>query len=251
MLGNHTLQASESNVQERSTAINTLKVSFIVPVYNEERNVLEVIRRLQALDVPKQIIVVDDGSFDSTPELLRTFENAPDVVVLTSKLNYGKGTAIRLGLSHVTGDIVAIQDGDLEYNAQDYIKIIERFSDPNVSVVYGSRFKKGLHAEMPWRYRVGNLVLRSLANLLYGANITDEATAYKAFRRDLITSIPLSCKRFEFCPEITAKLRKRGHVIHEVPIDYNPRNAAQGKKIKAKDGLIAIATLVRLRFSES
>jgi dolichol-phosphate mannosyltransferase len=225
-----------------------VKVSFIVPVYNEEKNVLEVIRRLQALDVPKEIIVVDDGSFDSTPDLLRTLQNDPDVVVHISQLNFGKGTAIRLGLKHVTGDIVAIQDGDLEYNVQDDIKIIEKFSDPNVSVVYGSRFKEKLHPGIPWRYRFGNVVLRFLANLLYGANITDEATAYKAFRREVITGIPLKCKRFEFCPEITAKLRKRGHVIHEVPIDYSSRNIAEGKKIKAKDGLMAISTLIRLRF---
>ena len=225
-----------------------MKVSFIVPVYNEEKDVLEVIRRLQALDVPKEIIVVDDGSFDSTPDLLRTLQNDPDVVVHISQLNFGKGTAIRLGLKHVTGDIVAIQDGDLEYNVQDYIKIIEKFSDPNVSVVYGSCFKEKLHPGIPWRYRFGNVVLRFLANLLYGANITDEATAYKAFRREVITGIPLKCKRFEFCPEITAKLRKRGHVIHEVPIDYSPRNIAEGKKIKAKDGLMAISTLIRLRF---
>ena len=151
-------------------------------------------------------------------------------------------------MKHVTGDIVAIQDGDLEYNVQDYIKIIEKFSDPNVSVVCGSRFKEKLHPEISWRYQLGNVVLRFLANLLYGTNITDEATAYKAFRREVITGIPLKCKRFEFCLEITAKLRKRGHVIYEVPIDYSPRSIAEGKKIKAKDGLMAISTLIRLRF---
>jgi dolichol-phosphate mannosyltransferase len=227
---------------------NRVKVSFIVPVYNEERNVLEVIRRLKTLDVPKEIVVVDDGSFDSTPILLRAFQDDPEVVVHLSELNSGKGTAIRLGLKLVTGDIVAIQDGDLEYNVADYLKILERFSDPSVSAVYGSRFTQQLHPGMPWRYRVTNVLLRGLANFLFRANITDEATAYKAFRRQVITAIPLQCKRFEFCPEITAKLRKRGHVIHEVPIEYNPRTIAEGKKIRAKDGLIAIATLIRLRF---
>jgi dolichol-phosphate mannosyltransferase len=228
--------------------VGLVKVSFIVPVYNEERNVLEVIRRLKALKVPKEIIVVDDGSFDSTPILLGAFKDDPEVVVHLSKLNYGKGTAIRVGLKFATGEIVAIQDGDLEYNVQDYLKIIAQFSDPNVSVVYGSRFQHQIHPGMPWRYRFGNALLRFLANLLYRANLTDEATAYKAFRREVITAIPLKCHRFEFCPEITAKLRKRGYVIHEVPVDYNPRTVADGKKIKAKDGLIAVATLIRLRF---
>lgn len=225
-----------------------MKVSFIVPVYNEERNVLEVIHRLKELPVHKEIVVVDDGSFDSTPQLLQHFKNDPEVVVHLSQLNFGKGTAIRVGLKYASGDIVAIQDGDLEYDVRDYLKIIERFADPHVAVVYGSRFLGCIKSRMVWRYWFGNMLLRFLANLLYRAHITDEATAYKAFRREVITQIPLQCKRFEFCPEVTAKLRKRGYVIHEVPIHYNPRSMAEGKKIRATDGLVAIWTLVRLRF---
>jgi len=230
------------------TGANRMRVSFIVPIYNEERNVLEVIRRLKQLDVEKEIVVVDDGSYDSTPELLRRFESDSEVVVHLSPLNSGKGTAIREGLKYATGDIVAIQDGDLEYDTNDYLKIIARFSDPGVKVVYGSRFAGSIRSRMLWRYWLANRVLRALANLLYGARITDEATAYKAFRRDVICSIPLRCQRFEFCPEVTAKLRKRGFRIHEVPIAYDPRSVADGKKICAKDGWIAIWTLLRLRF---
>ncbi|MGD1020850.1 MAG: glycosyltransferase family 2 protein [Verrucomicrobiia bacterium] len=225
-----------------------MKVSFIVPVYNEVCHVVEVVNRLKALPLRKEIVVVDDGSHDGTTELLKQFKNDPEIVIHLSQLNFGKGTAIRVGLKYATGDIIAIQDGDLEYDARDYLRIVEMFSDPKISVVYGSRFAGKIHAPMMWRYWFGNMLLRFLANLLFRANITDEATAYKAFRREVINSIPLSCKRFEFCPEVTAKLRKRGYVIHEVPISYDPRGLAEGKKIRAKDGWIAIWTLVRLRF---
>ena len=222
------------------------KVSFIVPVYIEERNFIEVIHRLKKLPLTKEIIVVDDGSYDSTPQLLRQFDRDPEVVIHLSQLNFGKGTAVRVGLKYVTGDIVAIQDGDLEYDVNDYLTILARFSDPQVSVVYGSRFIYQPESPMIWRYWMGNRLLRFLANVLYHANITDEATAYKAFRREVICGLSLNCKRFEFCPEVTAKLRKRGYVIHEVPIHYNPRSIAEGKKIRVKDGVVSVWTLVRL-----
>lgn len=224
-----------------------MHVSFIVPVYNEERNIIEVVRRLKALPVQKEIIVVDDGSYDATPQLLECYKGDPEVVVHLSKLNFGKGTAIRVGLKYAKGDIIAIQDGDLEYDVNDYLKILKCFEDPQIQVVYGSRFAGTIRSRMMWRYWFGNMLLRFLANLLYRANITDEATAYKAFRRDVIIGMPLTCRRFEFCPEVTAKVCKRGITIHEVPISYDPRSIAEGKKIKAKDGWIAIWTLLRLR----
>ena len=228
-----------------------MKISFIVPIYNEESNILEVIRRLKELQLEKEIIAVDDGSFDSTPAILERFNGDPEVIVHLSQLNFGKGTAIRVGLKYVTGDVVAIQDGDMEYDTHDYYKIIEKFSDPKVAVVYGSRFKGKMLSKMQFKFWLGNIILRWLANLLYRANITDEATAYKAFRREVISSIPLRCKRFEFCPEVTAKVRRRGYTIHEVPITYDPRSIGEGKKIRVTDGLIAIWTLVRLRFSKN
>jgi len=224
-----------------------MKVSFIVPVYNEERNIIEVIRRLKALTLEKEIIVVDDGSYDQTPMLLEQFRNDSEVVIHLSRLNFGKGTAIRVGLKVAKGDIIAIQDGDMEYDVMDYYKIIAMFDDPSVSVVYGSRFSERIHPGVIWRYWLGNMVLRFLANLLYNANITDEATAYKAFRRDVISGMDLRCKRFEFCPEVTAKVRKAGYIIHEVPINYDPRSIREGKKIRMKDGIVAVWTLLRLR----
>lgn len=225
-----------------------MKVSFIVPVYNEELNIKQVIYRLKNLKMEKEIIVVDDGSFDSTPQILSLFKDDPEVTIHLSQLNFGKGIAVRVGLKYTTGDIVGIQDGDLEYDVEDWYKVMEKFSDPDVQVVYGSRFKGIILSKIQWKYLLGNIVLRFLANLLYNAGITDEATAVKAFRREVITSIPLKCKRFEFCPEVTAKLRKLGYIIHEVPISYDPRTIDQGKKIKAKDGVVAIWTLLRLRF---
>lgn len=225
-----------------------MKVSFIVPVYNEERNITEVIRRLKALDFDKEIIVVDDGSSDKTPVLLEQFRDDREVIIHLSRLNFGKGTAIRVGLKVARGDVIAIQDGDMEYDVKDYYRIIGMFQDPAVKVVYGSRFTERIHPGVLWRYRLGNIVLRFLANLLYGANITDEATAYKAFRQEVIKGMELRCRRFEFCPEVTAKVRKAGYVIHEVAINYDPRSIAEGKKIRLKDGLLAVWTLVRYRF---
>jgi hypothetical protein len=146
---------------------------------------------------------------------------------------------------------VAIQDGDLEYDTNDYLKIIAKFADPEVKVVYGSRFAGRICSRMQWRYWLANMLLRTIANVLYGAQLTDEATAYKAFRRDVICNLPLRCRGFEFCPEVTAKLRKRGFRIHEVPITYDPRSVADGKKIGLKDGLMAVWTLVRLRFTRN
>ena len=227
------------------------KVSFIVPVYNEERTILEVVQRLKKLPLEKEIVVVDDGSDDSTPRLLKQLAGDPEVVIHLSPSNSGKGTAVRAGLKYVTGDIVAIQDGDLEYDVNDYLQIIGKFSDPQVFVVYGSRFIREPESPILWRYWFGNMLLRFLANILYRANITDEFTAYKAFRREVICDIPLHCKRFEFCSEVTAKLRKRGYIIHEVPIRYTPRSLAEGKKIRFRDGWMSVWTLLRLRLFDN
>ena len=228
-----------------------MKVSFIVPVYNEERNVLEVIRRLKALKVEKEIVVVDDGSFDQTPELLARFKEDPEVVVHLSQLNFGKGTAIRVGLKYAKGDIVAIQDGDLEYDVNDYLVILKRFSDPAVNVVYGSRFRGPHHTGTSAAILVrqhGPALPREPALSCRDHRRSHGVQGLSA-RTDL-WPIPLRCKGFEFCPEITAKVRKRGEKIHEVPISYDPRSIAEGKKIRARDGWIAIWTLLRLRFRD-
>jgi len=161
--------------------------------------------------------------------------------------NSGKGAALRIGIAKATGDVILTQDGDLEYDPDDYATLVEPILKGRAEVVYGSRFRRN-PIGMAWQNRLANRILTLTANLLYGANITDEATAYKAFRADVLRSIPLRCRRFEFCPEVTAKLRRRGHRIDEVPIGYNARGIEEGKKIRARDGFEALWTLIRYRF---
>lgn len=223
-------------------------VSVIIPVYNEFRTLPQVLDRVLAARLPegciKEVIVVDDGSTDGTSALLKQYQGL--TVCHQSALNSGKGTAIRIGLEIAKGDIAIIQDGDLEYDPGDYFGILTPIVEGQADVVYGSRFL-GQRPGMAWKNRLANRILTSAANLLYGARITDEATAYKAFRMTILRKVSLSCRRFEFCPEVTAKLRRAGYAIHEVPISYNPRGIADGKKIRARDGFEALWTLVRYR----
>ena len=166
----------------------------------------------------------------------------------TRPLNFGKGSAIRIGLLKATGDIILIQDGDLEYDPDDYAALVQPILDGRADIVYGSRFL-GKPAGMLKLNRVANRILTLAANLLYGAGLTDEATAYKAFRIGVLRRIRLECRRFEFCPEVTAKVRRLGYRIHEVPVSYNARGIADGKKIRARDGFDALWTLIRYRFT--
>lgn len=223
-------------------------VSVIIPVYNEFRTLPQVLDRVFAARLPegctKEVIIVDDGSTDGTSGLLKDYEGL--TVYHQSALNSGKGRAIRIGLEIAKGDIAIIQDGDLEYDPGDYLGILTPIVEGRADVVYGSRFL-GQRPGMAWKNRLANRILTSAANLLYGARITDEATAYKAFRINILRTISLRCRRFEFCPEVTAKLRRAGHAIHEVPISYNARGIADGKKIRARDGFEALWTLVRYR----
>ncbi len=229
-----------------------MKLSIIIPVYNEEQNIEKVIEavRRAPIDIAREIIIVDDCSTDRTDNILRRrFATTKDIKIIFHPHNRGKGAAIRTGLEYVSGDIVLIQDADLEYSVEDYPKLLKPILGGEAQVVYGSRFL-GSIAGMRAANRLANIILAKIANLLYGLNITDEATAYKAFRTDLIKSIPLKCERFEFCPEVTAKIAKRGVKIHEVPITYRGRQKLDGKKIGAKDGFEAIWTLVKYRFRD-
>jgi len=231
-----------------------VKLSIIVPVYNEEMHIERVLEWIIATPLPegveKEIIVVNDGSTDRTEEIVQGVASLfREVEVHTFDSNQGKGSAIREGLKHATGDIILTQDGDLEYDPHDYSRLIQPILDRRADVVYGSRFlgsPRGMHLIN----LVANKVLVHLANLLYRAQITDEATAYKAFRKEALSEIELKCVRFEFCPEVTAKLCKRGHKILEVPVTYDGRSTAQGKKIGWRDGLEAIWTLLKYRFTE-
>lgn len=224
------------------------KLSIIMPVYNERDTVESVIDMVLGapLTLEKELIVVDDGSTDGTRDVLRGLKKSGMKVVLQDR-NQGKGAAIRRGLPEATGDIVIIQDADTEYDPKDYQKLVDPILSGEASVVYGSR-QLGDNTFSYRSFYFGGLFLSWLTNLLYGSKITDEPTCYKVFRKDVIDSIELKCKRFEFCPEVTAKVLRKGIRIVERPIAYYPRSIAEGKKIRWQDGVEAILTLIRYRF---
>jgi len=222
-------------------------VSVVMPAYNERDTIDEIVRRVLAVPLRIELIVVDDCSTDGTRDLLQALQRELGFTLVLQPSNGGKGSALRAGFTRVTGDIVVIQDADLEYDPQQFHRLIKPIVDGEADVVYGSRFA-GSITGMRWQNRLANLILTMTANLLYRAHITDEATCYKAFRADLLKSMPLKCKRFEFCPEVTARTCKRGIRIAEVPIDYVGRTALQGKKIRWTDGFAALWTLIKYRF---
>ncbi|MGH2592050.1 MAG: glycosyltransferase family 2 protein [Anaerolineae bacterium] len=228
------------------------KLTVVIPVYNEQNTITEVVERVCAVDlgdIQKEIIISDDGSTDGTPaavERLQT-EHAEIVRVYTSPTNLGKGAAVRLGMSLAQGDVIIIQDADLELDPAEYVSMLEPLMTDRADVVYGSRFLK-TSSRIPARTRLANGFLTFLTNLLYGSHLTDMETAYKAFRREVVAGLRLRCVRFDFEPEMTAKLLMAGHHIDEVPITYNPRTPEEGKKISWLDGLEAVYTLLRCRF---
>ncbi|MFH2069139.1 MAG: glycosyltransferase family 2 protein [Candidatus Omnitrophota bacterium] len=228
-----------------------MKISVIIPARNEEGTMAEIIRRVKAVDLAKEIIVIDDGSTDKTGHILDRISREPDpdnpIKVIRHLQNQGKGAAVRAGLKEATGDIVIIQDADLEYDPQDYAGLIQPIIDGKTSVVYGSRCRGKNKISSPGFF-LGGKLLSFLTNLLYRAGITDEPTCYKVFRREVLQRVDLKCRRFEFCPEVTAKVRKKGYKICEVPIRYYPRKIKEGKKIRFSDGLSAVWTLVKYRF---
>jgi len=244
-------QAEGSRAALRSGVMPRQTLSIIIPIYNERQYVERILDRVQSAPIPpnlsREIIVVDDGSTDGTATLLDTIEGHRTIKVHRSVLNFGKGTAIRVGLYYATGDYILIQDADLEYDPNEYEKLLAPLLDGRGDVVYGSRFL-GQLSGMRWQNRAANKLLSFLSNLLYGAHITDEATGYKVFRKNVLEGMNLRCKRFEFCPEVTAKLCKAGFRIVEVPISYEGRSVQDGKKIKLRDGWEAVWTLVKYRF---
>jgi glycosyltransferase involved in cell wall biosynthesis len=216
-----------------------LKLSVVIPVYNEESSVTELVERVKAVAVDKEIITVDDHSSDST---LSVLNRIPGIRVISHPVNRGKGAAVRTGLSQASGDVVVIQDADLEYSPDDYPAMLKPFFDPKVDAVYGSRFR-GSGNSFLLLSKLANYFLTFFTNALFGGRITDMETCYKLIRRPLFQSLDLSADRFEIEPEITAKLLRRHCRIAEVPIQYNARTA--GKKIGPRDGVAACIALVR------
>ena len=236
------VEPPERNCGETASANPDLSV--IVPVYNEVLHLEELLEAISAAPVQKEIVVVDDGSTDGTREKLLALPPAEGFTILFHEKNCGKGAAIRTALRFAHGKYVLIQDSDLEYDPQDYAALIAPLERGQANVVYGVRPDR---PERGLRFYWGAKFLTMMANLLYRAGIHDEATCYKAFRRSLLQNIPLDCTRFEFCPEVTAKLCRLGEKIWEVPISYRPRGRKEGKKLRHRDGWMAIWTLLRLR----
>ena len=220
-----------------------MKLSVIVPAYNEAATIERLLQNVLAVDVPKEVIVVDDGSTDETAAIVDRFT---EVKLIRRARNDGKGAAVRTGLDAASGDVAIIQDADLEYDPADYLTILQPFRDGAAEVVYGNRWHKGTGVSYR-RYLWGGRLLTLVTNLLYNARINDEPTCYKAFRIEVLRRIKLQCTGFEFCPEVTAKVRRLGYRIHEVPISYQPRSFEEGKKIRWTDGARALFVLAKYR----
>jgi len=231
-----------------------MKLSIIIPAYNEERTIEKIIDKIESIKLinnfKKELVIVDDCSKDSTfKKIMGMKKKYKNIKIVKHKKNQGKGTAIRNGIKHATGDIIIIQDADMEYDPNDYNNLIKPIIEKKAQVVYGSRrLKKSNKLFTGVLFYIGGMSLTWITNLLYNINITDEPTCYKVFKADILKSIKLKCKRFEFCPEVTAKIAKRKIKIYEVPISYYPRTVKEGKKIKWQDWFEAVWTLVRYRF---
>jgi glycosyltransferase involved in cell wall biosynthesis len=229
-----------------------LKLSIVIPVYNEARTVAQVIEKVRGVDfgpgVEKEIIVVNDGSSDGTLEALQPFENS-DIRVHHSRVNLGKGASVRIGFSYASGDIVTIQDADLELDPIEYKQLIQPIVDGQADVVYGSRFL-GAGKRGTLLFYLANRGLAVLTNTLYGARLTDIETCYKVLRRDVLDQLTLRASRFEIEPELTAQVLKHGFRLMELPVAYNPRSKAEGKKISWRDGFSAVSMLVNQRLKK-
>ena len=244
-----------------------MKLSIVMPVFNERGTLEEIVERVREVDLTvdpdgkntllhgpikleREIVIVDDGSTDGTRDILRDWMAKPnrDLRIIFHGENGGKGAALRTGFEQATGDLIVIQDADLEYDPRDYLRLLEPILEGRTPVVYGSRFSGGPRAAMSLAHTFGNKLLTVVTNVLYGTSLSDMETCYKCFRRDVIASMPLRSRRFEIEPELTAKILKRGYTIFEVPISYNGRAFHEGKKITWRDGFTALRTLVKYRF---
>lgn len=224
-----------------------MNLSIVIPVYNEVENIGEIVKRVQATKLAKEIIVVDDGSRDGTRDALKKLDGQKKVRVILHERNQGKGAAVVTGMRAARGDVLLIQDADLEYDPRDYPILLQPIEEGLADVVYGSRFLGAPHRVTMFWHMVANRILTFMTNILYNTILTDMETGYKVFRREVIEGMKIHAKRFDFEPEFTAKVLKRNYRIFEVPISFNPRDYSQGKKIKLKDAFEAVWTLLKYR----
>lgn len=230
-----------------------MKLSIVIPVYNEKDTIRQILKRLDDLDLgmEKEIVIVDDFSSDGTRDIIKEFEEKHKVIY--QEKNGGKGSALRKGFKHISGDVVVVQDADLEYDPGDLKLLLEKIKEPGTSVVYGSRRKDKNYFQARKSghiFAIGGIFITWLTNLLYGTKLTDAPTCYKMFKSDLLKNIELECERFEFCPEVNAKIAKMEVEIKEVPISYFPRHKSEGKKINWKDGVETIWVLLKYKFKK-
>lgn len=242
-----------------------MKLSIIMPVYNEIETIAEILRRVRAvpLTVPvgygptngavvkfeREVIIVDDGSADGTREYLHTLAGEPDIVVVFHERNQGKGAAVRTALQHASGDVMVIQDADLEYDPRDYPALLQPIVEGRSQVVYGSRFRGGPTRAMFFWHMVGNRFLTLVTNVLYNTILSDMETGYKVFTREVAEQLDLKAPGWGFDPDITAQILKRGYRIYEVPISYTGREFEEGKKIGWRDGITVLWTLLKYRLT--
>lgn len=227
-----------------------MKLSVIIPVYNERKTLREIIDRVLSTELADEIILVDDCSTDGTRDLLAALDKSQGIRVLLHEKNQGKGAAVCTGLAAARGDVLLIQDADLEYDPRDYPALLKPIHEGVADVVYGSRFLGGAHRVTMFWHMLANKLLTLATNLLFDTILSDMETGYKVFRREILDGMTLRAKRFDFEPEFTAKVLKRHYRIFEVPITFNPRDYSEGKKIKLKDAFEAVWTLVKYRFKD-
>jgi glycosyltransferase involved in cell wall biosynthesis len=227
-----------------------MKLSVIIPVYNEVESIQVILKRVQDTQLVYEIIAVDDGSKDGTRDVLATLDGKNGVRVILHEQNKGKGAAVRTGMAAAVGDVLLIQDADLEYDPRDYAQLLEPINEGVADVVYGSRFLGRAHRVTMFWHMVANRMLTFMTNILYNTILTDMETGYKVFRREVLNGMVLHANSFDFEPEFTAKILKRHFRIFEVPITFNPRDYNQGKKIKLQDAFAAVWTLIKYRFVE-
>jgi len=225
-----------------------MKVSVIIPVFNERSTIEAILQRVKAQDIVTEILVIDDGSTDGTREILASMDESEQLRVILHDSNQGKGAAVRTGFQNAKGDVFLIQDADLEYDPRDYPKLIQPIQEGIADVVYGSRFLGGPRRSVMFWHMVANRMLTFMTNLLYNTILSDMETGYKLFRREIVEGMKIHANSFDFEPEFTAKILKKKVRVYEIPISFNPRDYEEGKKIGLRDAFQAVWTLIKYRF---